>query len=146
MDIPEIKKIIRLMEENGLVEFEREDEKGRIRLTRALSAAGQTPQSPIPPTSSSQDLSPPGGKDIISPMVGTFYRAPSVESGPFVDVGERVCADTVVCVIEAMKVMNEVTADLEGEIVEVLVEDGAAVEFAQPLFRLRTTVCSEESL
>jgi len=145
MNIAEIKKIVRLMEETGLIEFEREDENGRIRLKRAIASA-EIPDAHARPARPPADASaPPGMQDITSPMVGTFYRRPSAESEPFVDVGRKVSADTVVCVIEAMKVMNEVTADLEGEIVEVLVEDGAAVEFAQPLFRVRSLPCSAES-
>jgi acetyl-CoA carboxylase biotin carboxyl carrier protein len=78
-----------------------------------------------------------GLKDITSPMVGTFYRTPSPESPPFVDVGATVNEDTVVCIIEAMKVMNEIKAETSGAIAEVLVENGKPVQFGQALFRVR---------
>ena len=76
------------------------------------------------------------GEVFVSPMVGTFYRAPSPEAESFVDIGERVTADTTLCVIEAMKVMNEIKAEMEGQIAAILVENGEPVEFGQPLFRI----------
>jgi acetyl-CoA carboxylase biotin carboxyl carrier protein len=76
---------------------------------------------------------------ITSPMVGTFYRAPSPEADPFVQVGDRIESDTVLCIIEAMKVMNEIKAELAGEILEILVNNAEAVEFDQPLFLVRPT-------
>jgi len=79
----------------------------------------------------------PAGPTFDSPMVGTFYRSPSPDAGPFVSVGERVTAETVVCIIEAMKVMNEIQAEFPGEILEVLVENGEPVEFGQPLFLVK---------
>ena len=79
----------------------------------------------------------PEGKVITSPMVGTFYRTPSPDADPFIRVGDRVEEDTIVCILEAMKVMNEIPAEAVGEIAEVLVENGEPVEFGQPLFLLR---------
>jgi acetyl-CoA carboxylase biotin carboxyl carrier protein len=75
--------------------------------------------------------------EIASPMVGTFYRAPSPDSAPYVELGQKVTPDTVVCIIEAMKVMNEIKAETTGTIVEILVENGKSVEFGQPLFRVK---------
>jgi acetyl-CoA carboxylase biotin carboxyl carrier protein len=76
-------------------------------------------------------------KEIVSPMVGTFYRAPSPDSAPYIKEGQEVAEETVVCIIEAMKVMNEIKAEVKGLITEVLVENGAAVQFGQPLFRVK---------
>lgn len=75
--------------------------------------------------------------EIVSPMVGTFYRKPSPESEPYVTVGSKVTEDTVVCIVEAMKLFNEIEAEVSGEIVEILVEDGELVEYNQPLFRVK---------
>lgn len=77
--------------------------------------------------------------EIISPMVGTFYQAPSPESDPYVKVGSKVTEDTVVCIVEAMKLFNEIEAEVTGEITEVLVKDGELVEYGQPLFRVKTS-------
>ena len=77
--------------------------------------------------------------EIKSPMVGTFYRSPSPDSEPFVAEGQRIAAETVVCIIEAMKVMNEIRAECRGEVVEILVENGEPVEFGQPLFLVKTS-------
>ena len=76
-------------------------------------------------------------KAIVSPMVGTFYRAPSPDSAPYIKEGQEISEETVVCIIEAMKVMNEIKAEVKGVITEVLVENGAAVQFGQPLFRVK---------
>ena len=92
-------------------------------------------------TSSSADTDGPEESDgfviFVSPMVGTFYRAASPESEPFVNVGDAVKADQVICVVDAMKLMNEVTADIDGVIAEILVEDGQPVEYDQPIFRIK---------
>ncbi|MCB9916173.1 MAG: acetyl-CoA carboxylase biotin carboxyl carrier protein [Planctomycetes bacterium] len=80
---------------------------------------------------------PPGVVAIESPMVGTFYRSPSPEAEPFVSAGSRITADSVICIVEAMKVMNEIKAELSGEVVEVLVENGEPVEYGQPLFLVK---------
>ncbi|NBC11507.1 MAG: acetyl-CoA carboxylase biotin carboxyl carrier protein, partial [Planctomycetes bacterium] len=79
----------------------------------------------------------PAGPTIDSPMVGTFYASPSPDADAFVAVGSKVKPDTVVCIVEAMKVFNEIKAEAAGEIVEILVENGAAVEYGQPLFRIK---------
>ena len=77
--------------------------------------------------------------EFNSPIVGTFYTAPSPESAPYVTEGDKVKKDSILCIIEAMKVMNEIKAELSGEIIEVLVENGEAVEYGQPLFLIRTS-------
>src|SRR5205823_1945740 len=77
------------------------------------------------------------GLEIPSPMVGTFYRSPSADASPYVEVGDKIGKDTPVCIVEAMKVMNEIKAEVEGEILEILVQNGEPVEFGQPLFLVR---------
>ncbi|RME73137.1 MAG: acetyl-CoA carboxylase biotin carboxyl carrier protein [Planctomycetota bacterium] len=113
----------------------------RLAMPPAIAASPAVAAAPAtaPATSS------PGGTaavdeglvEVSSPMVGTFYRAPSPESDPFVEVGDRVEPDTVLCIIEAMKVMNEIKAEVAGTVEEILVANGEAVEFGQPLFRIR---------
>lgn len=141
MDLNLVKKILRLMEEENLSEFEWEADGVKIRLKKGGAEAPPPP--PAPPAPVPAPAAPPAAAPapdtaaIVSPMVGTFYRSPAANAAPFVEAGARVAKETVVCIIEAMKVMNEVTADVAGEIVEVLVKDGQPVEFGQPLFRVR---------
>ena len=98
---------------------------------QAITAPAQS----APPVTAIEDDA--GHKEIVSPMVGTFYRAPSPDSAPYVKEGQEVTEETVVCIIEAMKVMNEIKAEVKGVITEVLVENGAPVQFGQPLFRVK---------
>jgi len=147
MDLEEIKQILQLMDENELAEFELERDGVRIALRKAGAAApvlaAAVPQSPAPAAPTPAPAAQAAGEKleekiayIKSPMVGTFYVAPSPDSPPFVAVGEQVGKDDVVCILEAMKVMNEIKAELEGLIVEVLAENGEPVEYGQPLFRV----------
>ena len=149
MDIAELKKLVRLMNENDLVELEIAEQGSTVRLKKAppahtlhvpatmlLPAAGAAP-APAPAAPAAPAGPPPGTEEIRSPIVGTFYRSSSPETPPYVNVGDRVKPDSVVCIIEAMKVMNEIKAERAGEVVEVLVENGEAVEFDQPLFRVK---------
>ena len=150
MDIKDIKAIIDLMKKNSVSEFELERQDFKIRLKRgangssppvqyeeptvlayapAVSALASVPTSPPP--------APSNELEIKSPMIGTFYRAPSPESASYVEVGTEVNADTVVCIIEAMKVMNEIKAEVKGVVTQVLVENAKPVEFGQPLFKVR---------
>ena len=138
MDLNLVKMIIRLMEEEGLSEFEWEGDGVKIRLKKSGADSSHPP--PAPPAPTPPASAPAPDKDtaaIVSPMVGTFYRSSAVTAPPFVEAGRRVKKEDVVCIIEAMKVMNEGTADVEGAIVEVLVKDGQPVEFGQPLFRVK---------
>ena len=96
------------------------------------------PNAPAPAAEAAPEGPPPGTKEICSPMVGTFYRRPSPDEDPYVKVGDNIDGETVVCIVEAMKVNNEIKAEMSGEVVEVLVEDGQPVEFDQPLFRIKT--------
>ena len=125
--------------------FALEEEGVKITLKREPHGAPAAPQpaAPLhaqppaaPSAAASAGASEPSGRTIDSPMVGTFYRAPSPESPPFVNVGDRVSPDTVLCIIEAMKVMNEIKAETEGVITEVLAENGKPVQFGEPMFRM----------
>lgn len=146
MDIKQIKAIIDLMKKNDLSLFSLEEEGVKITLKRGggngqvVSAVPVAAPLPSPTPASVPEAAgdvAPAGKTIDSPMVGTFYRAPSPDAKPFVQVGDRVTPDTVLCIIEAMKVMNEIKAEVDGEIAEILVENGKPVQFGEPMFRLK---------
>ena len=141
------------MKKNSLSEFEMEKEGFKIKLRRA-SREGKSeevqvqhylpPAAPVPVSSAEIPVAAPApapatatDPEVKSPMIGTFYRKPSPESGTYVEIGDTVIADTVVCIIEAMKVMNEIKAEMSGVVTEILVEDSRPVEFGQPLFRVR---------
>jgi acetyl-CoA carboxylase biotin carboxyl carrier protein len=150
MDMKEIKKIIELMKENDLCEFELAEEGFRITIRRrnglesqvlvSQNAAGQmVVAQPSPATvpaaaPAAEPEKPSNLVEIKSPMVGTFYRSPSPEAEPFVSMGKDVEEETVVCIVEAMKVMNEIKAEVRGVVRKVLVENATSVEFGQPLF------------
>jgi acetyl-CoA carboxylase biotin carboxyl carrier protein len=149
-DLKEIKAIIDLMKKHGLSVFEIEKEGFRLKLEKGPSveaaAAVPPPVAAEPKAASSAPEAAPAGlkaiesvplREIVSPMVGTFYRSASPDSAPFVDVGKSVTEDTVVCIIEAMKVMNEIKAETSGIIAEVLAENGKPVQFGQVLFKIR---------
>src|SRR5262245_9649058 len=153
MDIAGIERLVRLMKENDLVELEIEREGATVRLKKAapitafavpapapLLHANSVPMAPAPAAAAPPAPAgpPPGTTEIRSPIVGTFYRSASPEAPSFVNVGDRINAETVVCIVEAMKVMNEIKAEVSGEVLEVLVENGEAVEFDQPLFRVKS--------
>ena len=156
MDLKDIKAIIDLMRKNDLSVFELEKDGFKLKLQKGnggqpiltapiaiapgIGAAAPTPQAGALTEAGAAASSPPPGeplKDITSPMVGTFYRGPSPDAAAFVDVGATVNEDTVVCIIEAMKVMNEIKAETSGVIAEVLVENAKPVQFGQVLFRVR---------
>jgi len=152
VDLKDIKAVIDLMKKNAVSEFEMEKEGFKIRLKRSTGggvlyeegtaiayapqpvalAAPSAPAAPAAPAST-------GGVEIKSPMIGTFYRSPSPESAPYIEVGAEVGPDTVVCIIEAMKVMNEIKAEVKGVITEVLLDNAKPVEFGQPMFKVRPT-------
>ena len=155
MNITEIRKLVEIIKENDLVEFELDEGDFSIRVRRGgeavrevvhapmyanmgVPAAAPAPASAIVPTPAPAAAAEEAGVEIIkSPMVGTFYRAPSPESDLFVKEGQKVSPDSVVCIIEAMKVMNEIQAEISGTVIGVLVNDGDAVEFGQPLFKVK---------
>ena len=149
-DLKEIKAIIDLMKKHDLSVFEIEKEGFRLKLEKGPStqeAAAAPPAAAGPPKASpgAPGTTPAAPKaiesvplrEILSPMVGTFYRSASPDLPPFVDVGKTVTEDTVVCIIEAMKVMNEIKAETGGIIAEVLAENGKPVQFGQVLFKVR---------
>ena len=154
MDLKDIKAIIDLMKKNSISEFEMEKQDFKIRLKRGLNggtpvssldelapatAVGIPPQIPAtaPPVAAVPPPPATGEVEIKSPMIGTFYRAPSPEAASYVEVGADVSPDTVVCIIEAMKVMNEIKAEMKGVITEVEAENAKPVEFGQKLFAVR---------
>ncbi|MEI7729472.1 MAG: acetyl-CoA carboxylase biotin carboxyl carrier protein [Verrucomicrobiota bacterium] len=155
MDLKDIKAIIDLMKKNSISEFELEKgQEFKIKLKRGNGGTtvmddgqGMTVYAPAPqnvaPLASPATSAPASGAananetEIKSPMIGTLYRAPSPESSSYVDIGSEVNPDTVVCIIEAMKVMNEIKAEVRGVITAVLVENSKPVEFGQPLFKIR---------
>jgi len=143
------------MKRNELTEFELEREGGKIRIKRGPNGGSHTETMPVmsmpqsiasavahiaaPVPTPVPVAAPADNAEIKSPMVGTFYRSPAPDAASFVEIGTEVHPDTVVCIIEAMKVMNEIKAEVKGVITEVLVESAKAVEFNQPLFRVRKT-------
>ena len=141
MELKDIKAIIDLMKENELSVFEMEKDGFKLKLEKEGSrpAMGPVPLPAAPAPAPSAPAKPDGPllKDVVSPMVGTFYRAASPETAPFADVGKTVTEDSVVCIIEAMKVMNEIKAETSGVIAEVVAENGKPVQFGQVLFRVR---------
>ncbi len=154
MELDEIKRLIQMMNENDLAELEIESEGMKVRLrkqgqekiaftpeTQSSRTQAAEPAAPVAAAEEKGETSPAqkGYLTITSPMVGTFFEAPKPDADPFVETGGAVEAETVVCIIEAMKVMNEIKAEVEGKIVEVLVSNGDAVEFGQPLFLVEPT-------
>jgi acetyl-CoA carboxylase biotin carboxyl carrier protein len=155
LDLQEVKQLIDLMKESDLNELEIEQKDLKLRIRRGPSgqvttSTGAGSHPPALPGASPEQLAAPqkGGegaaqKDedgviyVKSPMVGTFYRSPSPESPPYVEPGQKVTESTVVCIIEAMKVMNEIHADVKGTVLEVLVESGQPVEYGEPLYKVK---------
>ena len=154
MELKDIKAIIDLMRKNDLSVFEMEKDGFKLKLQKGIietattapivvpAIASAVPTQATAPAAAAQEPSaapPEKGalKEITSPMVGTFYRASSPDAPSFVDVGQTVTEETVVCIIEAMKVMNEIKAETSGTIAEVVAENGKPVQFGQVLFRVR---------
>ena len=160
MDLKLIQRLIAMMRRGGIAELDVEDPASnfKVRLVREGVAGAGAQAAPVvhyvqggAPAMASAPAAPaaaageapaakaaPAGTPFPSPMVGTFYRSSGPEAEPFVQVGTRVNAQTTVCIIEAMKVMNEIKAETSGEILAILVENGEPVEFGQPLFLLKT--------
>jgi acetyl-CoA carboxylase biotin carboxyl carrier protein len=161
LDLKQIKQIIELMKRSELTEFAVEEEGFKLKIRRGsnglpIVSSGSGSRSPFgapdsaaplpAPTSAPASAAPGAGSPpkeeagvtyIKSPMVGTFYRAASPESKPFADVGTKVVENSVVCIIEAMKIMNEIQAETKGAVLEVLVENGQPVEYGQRLFKVK---------
>jgi acetyl-CoA carboxylase biotin carboxyl carrier protein len=151
MDIRKVKKLIELLEESNIDEIEIKEGEESVRISRngaALSmaahaapvyAAPVAPPPPPPPVAAAAQpaaAATPDGHILRSPMVGTFYRSPSPSSAAFVEVGQKVNVGDVICIVEAMKMMNQIEADQAGTIASILVDNGQAVEFDQPLFSI----------
>jgi len=137
MEIDKLKSFIKFMEENNLSELEMEEEGKRIRLKKNASEYSPVLQQlPSAPSTHETNLTKENIIEIKSPMVGTFYPAPSPGAKPYVEIGDTVKPGDVVCIIEAMKLMNEIKAEVAGKIIQVHVENGEPVEFGQNLFTL----------
>lgn len=138
IDQKRLKELIKLMVANDLTEIDLQGEGDRVTLKRGGAAPVAVPAVALPPVPDTQAASPPEKEPaILSPMVGTFYAAASPDGEPFVKVGDTVNPDTQVGIVEAMKVFNEIRAEVSGVIEQILVENGQAVEFDQPLFVIR---------
>jgi len=160
--LSEIKELIKLVDQTSIHELEIENEGAKLAIRKpgktevvnvqsapiahtyvqapaaaSAPAAAQAPSSADPAASAAPAASRAGLHEIVSPMVGTFYRAPSPDAPAFVHTGDKVTEKTVVCILEAMKLMNPLEAEVKGEIVEILVENGQLVEFGQPLFLVK---------
>jgi len=155
-DMDELRELMELVTEQGYTEFEFENENIRVRLSKATAfaaipqtapvnfAASSTANQPSTgvPAPTSETSAPAAESDeglhkITSPIVGTFYRSPGPDKEPYVKEGSKVTPETVVCIVEAMKLMNEIQAEVTGEVVKIYVENGQAVEFGQPLFGIK---------
>lgn len=149
MDIRKIKKLIEMLEESGLAEIEIREGEESIRISRASSVPApapvvQPPSNPTAPQPEAPTASTPAvgapepkvppGQVVVSPMVGTFYRAPSPGAAPFVEVGSQVNAGDTLCIIEAMKMLNEIESDRSGVVRAILKENGQPVEYGEALF------------
>ncbi len=146
MDIRKVKKLIELLQESGIAELEITEGDDSVRIRRYPAAAVSAPAPPAPvaveapaPATVSAASAPvvetsPGGHQVTAPMVGTFYDSPAPGAKPFVQIGSLVGEGDVLCIIEAMKMMNQIEADVSGTVVSILIENGEPVEFDQPLF------------
>ena len=134
MDLRKLKKLIDLVEESGIAEIEVTEGEEKVRITRTTAAAAPVYAAPA----AAAPAAAPAARDLSnaqkSPMVGTFYRAPGPNAAAFVEVGQQVKAGDTLCIIEAMKLMNEIEAEKSGVVKEILVENGTPVEYGEPLF------------
>ncbi|MBS0327613.1 MAG: acetyl-CoA carboxylase biotin carboxyl carrier protein [Proteobacteria bacterium] len=147
MDLRKLKTLIELVETSGIAELEIQEGEERVRITRAVAhgqalmipSQGVAAAAPVALAAAPAIAEPPAqptGHVVKSPMVGTFYRSASPGTKPFVDIGDAVQIGDALCIVEAMKLMNEIEADAAGTVKEILVENGQPVEFGQPLFVL----------
>jgi acetyl-CoA carboxylase biotin carboxyl carrier protein len=152
-DVRKIRRLVELMEEHGLSEIDLRQGETRVQLRRGGESAAQSEvgsaagaraasparvEAPAPPARPDSPADEEHVAFVTSPMVGTFYAAPDPESAAYVKVGERVGPDTTVCIVEAMKVFNEIQAEVSGKIMAVLLESGEPVEYGQPMFKVDT--------
>jgi acetyl-CoA carboxylase biotin carboxyl carrier protein len=155
MDLNYLRRLVKLVTDSGIDELEIEQDNARVRITRSVAPAtpavmqyafpqAQQMQAPAPAAAPASDAPAPAAAPkpvedsshikVLSPIVGTFYRASTPEADPFVQVGSLVTHGTTLCIIEAMKIMNEIESEFTGRVVRILVENGAPVEYNQPLF------------
>jgi acetyl-CoA carboxylase biotin carboxyl carrier protein len=146
MDIRKVKKLIELLEASGIAEIEISEGEESVRISRYAQApaaaaptvvqAAPAPEAPAPePGEPAKDLPTPStGHEVTAPMVGTFYASPSPGAKPFVEIGSTVNAGDTLCIIEAMKMMNQIEADVGGKVISIQAENGSPVEYGQPLF------------
>jgi acetyl-CoA carboxylase biotin carboxyl carrier protein len=149
MDLRKLKKLIDLVEESGIAELEITEGEEKVKIVKSVAApvaAPAPPAAPLAPQAPTAAPTPPStpgpepaeaaqeGHPVKSPMVGTFYRTPSPDAKPFVEVGQAVKEGQIICIIEAMKLMNEIECDKSGTVKAILVENGQPVEYGQPLF------------
>jgi len=154
MDIRKIKKLVEILEESNLAEIEIHEDGESVRLNRypaggppvyqmpaaapaPVAAAPAAAPAPVADNTPSDEQDIPEGNVIRSPMVGTYYSSPNPESAPFVTIGQTIKAGDVVCIVEAMKMFNQIESDTEGKVIAILVEAGSPVEYDQPLFIVR---------
>jgi acetyl-CoA carboxylase biotin carboxyl carrier protein len=161
LDLKELKEILQILEEKEITEFELEEEGMKLRIRKAAASPNHSNAAAVPPfhlaavppqaapppaTAAAPPAAPPeaapaeplaGAVVVKSPIVGTFYRAPDPNSPPFVNVGDRVRVGQVLCIIEAMKLMNEIEAEVAGDVVKVHHESGQPVQYGDPLFTIR---------
>lgn len=154
LNMEELRELAKLVDEHGFTDFEFENKKIRVRLGKSTivhHAAPPAAMQPAPFEAPAPQLAPQaaspapaeeadedeGLHQITSPIVGTFYRSPSPEKPPYVKEGDSVSPDSVVCIVEAMKLMNEIQAEISGEVVKIYVENAEPVEFGQPLFGIK---------
>ena len=150
MDIRKVKKLIELLEASGVAEIEIKEGEESVRISRAVATAPVAMAAPVAPPAAVAAMEPaaappqqteaplPDGHLIESPMVGTFYEAPTPGARPFVALGQTVAVGDTLCIIEAMKILNQIESDAAGTVAAVLVENGQAVEFGEPLFVIET--------
>ena len=141
-DMERVRQIIELMEEHGLSEVDLQQGDEKIKLCRGSTAPQFAPPMAMPAAPAATPSAPPAAENegtvtINAPMVGTFYGRPNPDSEPFVKVGDMVSEETVVCIVEAMKVFNEIPAECRGRVVEVLVEDQQPVDYGKPMIRIQ---------
>lgn len=150
MTIKELKEMITLMQEHGLTELEFEKNGFKIRLKKGPNGTMVREESPVShpvvvqstPQPTSQAVAPKEMEEVgvvlvRSPMVGTFYAAPAPDAEPYVSRGKDIAVGEVLCIVEAMKLMNEIKSEIKGKVLEILVENGQSVEFDQPLFKIQ---------
>ncbi|MBW0764091.1 acetyl-CoA carboxylase biotin carboxyl carrier protein [Mammaliicoccus fleurettii] len=149
MNLKQIKELVDVLDNSSLTEIDINDKDFKLTLKKEIKQeiiysqgtsnviAEQPQQISQPSPQQNVEAEAPSGLTINAPMVGTFYKSPSPDEGPYVQVGSHVDADSTVCILEAMKLFNEIQAEVSGEITEILVEDGQMVEYGQPLFKVK---------